>query len=313
MRIARVSLERRVARLGCATVTRERRTAFLLRAVGCLDLTTLDEDDTAERVRAVCDRARRPLGPAVTRALAATGPGWRVAAVCIQPRFLTVARAALDGSGIPIAAVAAGFPYGRGPLAGRLAEIRGALNAGADEIDAVIPREHVMAGDWQRLYDEVRAYRETCGTATLKVILAAGALGSLENVARASAVCLMAGADFLKTSTGRESVNATLPIGVVMARVIRSYRRRTGTCAGLKPAGGIRTTGQALAWTLLVVGELGDRWLGPAWFRLGASGLLDAIERELTRLVADGGPRAEPRAGAREGRAVTEDIGDQSG
>jgi deoxyribose-phosphate aldolase len=298
MRVDHAALEARVARLESATVPPKRRIALLLRAVDCLDLTTLAEDDTTERVRAVCAQARLPLGPAVTRALAAAGPGRRVAAVCIYPRFVPVARAALDGSGIPVAVVAADFPHGRGPVAGRLAEIRGTVNAGAEEIDAVIPREHVLSGDWRRLYDEVRAYREACGAATFKAILAAGTLGSLENVARASAVCLMAGADFIKTSTGREPVNATLPIGVVMARVIRAYRRRTGRRAGLKPAGGIRTAEQALAWTLLVTGELGDRWLGPTWFRIGASALLDAIQRELTRSIVDGEAAAPGGANA---------------
>jgi deoxyribose-phosphate aldolase len=252
---------------------------LLLRIVECLDLTYLDQDGIEQRVRSLCARARHPLGPSPPPG----ADGVRVAAVCIHHRFLPVALAALEGSGITVAVVSADFPHGGGPLAGRVAEIRTAVAGGAGEIDAVVPRAPALAGDWQRLYDEVRAYRAACGAATLKAILATGALPTLDHVARVSAVCLMAGADFLKTSTGREAVNATLPAGVVMARVIRAYRRRTGNRAGLKPAGGISTAAQALAWVWLVEQELGRGSLRPTWFRLGASRLLDDIVRRLAR------------------------------
>ncbi len=279
-----------------------RRPRLLLQIVECLDLTYLEDDGTEQRVRALCARARQPVSPDLARAVGGAA-AIHVAAVCVHHRFLPVARRALAGSGIPVAVVSAGFPRGDGPLAARLAEIRESVAAGAGEIDAVIPRAHVLAGDWQSLYDEIRAYRAACGGATLKAILATGTLASLDDVARASAVCLMAGADFLKTSTGREVVNATLPAGVVMARAIRAYRRRTGTRAGLKPAGGITTAEQALAWARLVERELGIGALNPAWFRLGASRLLEDIDRALAREgigTRSPSPRAagEPRRNA---------------
>lgn len=263
-----------------AAVPDARDRSRLLHLVACLDLTYLEDGGTAERVRALCARARHPLRVAPGAPLAATAPV-RVAAVCVRHRFLPVALAALDDSGIPVAVVSADFPHGDGPLAERVDEIRASAAAGAGEIDAVVPRGPALAGDWESLYDEVRAYRAACGDATLKAILATGALPSLEHVARVSAVCLMAGADFLKTSTGREAVNATLPAGIAMARVLRAYRRRSGTRAGLKPAGGITTARQALGWGRLVEQELGPGALHPAWFRLGASSLLDDVERAL--------------------------------
>jgi deoxyribose-phosphate aldolase len=204
-----------------------------------------------------------------------------VAAVCVYHVFVETAVEALAGSGIPVAAVSAGFPAGLNPLPQRLAEIRASVAAGAAEIDVVITRAHVLTGRWDALYDEVRAFREACGAAHLKTILATGELATLRNVARASAVCLMAGADFIKTSTGKEAVNATLPVGLVMARMIRAYHQRTGHAAGLKPAGGIRSAKQALDWLLMVRDELGTAWLNRRLFRLGASGLLTDIERQL--------------------------------
>jgi len=283
MRVRPAAVDARVTRLEPGRFGSDaRRLRVLLRVVECLDLTYLEDDGTAQGVRALCATARQPVSPHLVRAVGGAA-AIRVAAVCVHHRFLPVARTALAGSGIPVAVVSADFPHGGGPLAGRLAEIRASVAAGAGEIDAVIPRAHVLAGEWQALYDEVRGYRAACGGVTLKAILATGALASLDDVARASAVCLMAGADFLKTSTGREVVNATLPAGVVMARTIRAYRRRTGAHAGLKPAGGITTTGQALAWARLVERELGIRALNPASFRLGASRLLEDIDRALAR------------------------------
>jgi deoxyribose-phosphate aldolase len=208
-----------------------------------------------------------------------------VGAVCVYHRFVPTAVEALEGSGIPVAAVSAGFPAGLSPLAQRLDEIRASVAAGAEEIDIVITRSHVLTEDWRALYDEVRAMRETCGDAHIKTILATGELGTLRNVARASVVCMMAGADFIKTSTGKEPVNATLPVGLVMARAIRDFRERTGHMVGLKPAGGIRTAKDALDWLVLIKEELGDRWLRPDLVRFGASSLLTDIERQLEHVV----------------------------
>jgi deoxyribose-phosphate aldolase len=209
----------------------------------------------------------------------------RVAAVCVYHSFVETALEALEGSGIPVAAVSTGFPAGLSPFAQRIGEIRASVAAGAEEIDVVITRSHALTENWRALYDEVRAMREACGDAHIKTILAAGELGTLRTVARASLVCMMAGADFIKTSTGKESVNATMPIGLVMARAIREYRERTGQLVGLKPAGGIRSAREALEWLALVKDELGDRWLRPDLFRFGASALLTDIERQLEYFV----------------------------
>ncbi|MBI2614113.1 MAG: deoxyribose-phosphate aldolase, partial [Gemmatimonadetes bacterium] len=205
----------------------------------------------------------------------------RVAAVCVYHALVETAAEALEGSGIPVAAVSTGFPAGLSPLPQRLQEIRASLAAGAREIDVVITRSHVLTGRWDKLYDEVRAFREACGEARVKTILATGELGTLRNVAKASLVCMMAGADFIKTSTGKESVNATLPVGLVMTRMIRAYRERTGHRVGLKPAGGLRAAKEALDWMLMIKDELGAEWLTPALFRFGASTLLTDIERTL--------------------------------
>jgi deoxyribose-phosphate aldolase len=192
---------------------------------------------------------------------------------------------ALAGSGIPVAAVSTGFPAGLSPMRQRLEEIRASVEAGAREIDIVISRAHVLTGDWQALYDEVRAFREACGPAHMKSILATGELATLRNVARASMVCMMAGSDFIKTSTGKEPVNATLPVGLVMTRCIREFHERTGYQVGFKPAGGIRTAKQSLEWLMLIKEELGNPWLRPEWFRFGASSLLTDIERQLEHHV----------------------------
>jgi deoxyribose-phosphate aldolase len=251
--------------------------SLLLRAISFLDLTTLSGDDTPARVRDLCARARQPLRPELAERLGAAE--LHVAAVCVYHHFLPVALDALAGSGIPVAVACAGFPAGLSPLSLRVAEVRAAVEAGADEIDAVINRSHVLTGEWEALYDEVRAFRAACGEAHLKVILGTGDLGSLTNVARASRLCMLAGADFIKTSTGKEAVNATLPVGVAMLRSIREYAARTGCRVGFKPAGGIRTPAQALEWLRLVRAELGEEWLRPELFRIGASTLLGEIER----------------------------------
>jgi deoxyribose-phosphate aldolase len=286
LRVNRSAVERRADTIPRRrTVKREWQAAWLLRAISCLDLTTLAGDDTPGRVRRLCAKARLPVRPDVLEGLGVAHLDIKVAAVCVYHSFVETAVHALADSGIPVAAVSAGFPAGLNPLPLRLAEIRASVGAGAGEIDVVITRAHVLTGAWSALYDEVRAFREACGAAHLKTILATGELGTLRNVARASAVCLMAGADFIKTSTGKEPVNATLPVGLVMARMIRDYRERTGHAVGLKPAGGLRSAKQALDWQLMMRDELGTPWLHRRLFRLGASGLLIDIERQLEHFV----------------------------
>jgi deoxyribose-phosphate aldolase len=282
IRINRSAVERRAATIGTRrTVKQDWQVAWLLRAITLMDLTTLAGDDTAGRVRRLCAKARHPVRDDLLAALGAEALPIRVGAVCVYHAFVAVAVDALAGSGIPVAAVSTGFPAGLSPMETRLREIELSVAAGAEEIDIVITRAHVLTGNWAALYDEVKAFRAACGHAHLKAILGTGELGTLRDVARASAVCMMAGADFIKTSTGKEPVNATLPVGLVMARQIRTYRERTGQLVGLKPAGGIRTAKQSLDWLALVKEELGDRWLRPDLFRFGASGLLADIERQL--------------------------------
>src|SRR5213076_1872157 len=265
LRVNRSAVERRAATIPTRrTVKKEWQAAWLLRAITCMDLTTLQGDDTPGSVLRLCAKARRPLRPDLVEALGV---------------------AHLQGSGIPVAAVSTGFPAGLNPFAQRLEEVQASVAAGAQEIDIVITRAHVLTGDWPALYAEVRAFRDACGRAHMKAILGTGDLATLTNVARASMVAMMAGADFIKTSTGKESVNAVLPVGVVMARMIREYEMRTGAAVGFKPAGGIRAAKQALEWLILMKEELGDRWLKPELFRLGASSLLTDIERQLEHFV----------------------------
>ena len=285
-RVNRSAVERRTATLRTRrTVKKEWQAAWLLRAITLIDLTTLSGDDTPGRVRRLCAKARRPIRMDLLEAMGAGQLPIRAAAVCVYHIFVETAVAALEGSSIPVAAVSTGFPAGLSPFEQRIAEIRASVAAGAEEIDVVITRSHVLTENWLQLYQEVRAMREACGDAHIKTILATGELGTLRNVARASLVCMMAGADFIKTSTGKESVNATLPVGLVMARAIRDYRERTGHLVGLKAAGGIRRAREALDWLALVKDELGDRWLRPDLFRFGASTLLTDIERQLEHFV----------------------------
>lgn len=282
IRVNRSAVERRAATLPTRrTVKREWQAAWLLRAVTCLDLTTLSGDDTETNVRRLCAKARRPVRSDILEALGIDASRIHCGAVCVYHRFIPTALEALAGSDIPVAAVSAGFPAGLSPLEQRLGEIRASVEAGASEIDMVITRSLVLGGRWRDLYEEVRACREACGRAHLKVILGTGDLGTLTNVARASTVAMMAGADFIKTSTGKESVNATLPVGVVMTRRIREYAEETGCPVGFKPAGGIRSAANALHWLVLMHEELGRAWLDPARFRIGASGLLTDLERQL--------------------------------
>ena len=282
VRVNTSAAERRAATLPKRrTVKQEWQAAWYLRAITCIDLTTLAGDDTPGRVRRLCAKARQPVRRDLLEALGVADLDIRVASVCVYHGMVETAREALAGSGIPVCAVSAGFPAGLNPFPLRLAEIRESVAAGAGEIDIVISRAHVLTGDWQALYDEVRAFREACGPAHLKAILATGELGTLRNVARASRVAMMAGADFIKTSTGKEKVNATLPVSLVMVRAIREYRERTGFRVGFKPAGGISTARQATDWLALMKEELGDAWMRPGLFRIGASSLLSDIERQL--------------------------------
>ncbi len=274
------AIERRCASLpGRRSLKKAHQAAWLLRAVTMIDLTTLSGDDTPGRVRRLCAKARQPVRADILAAL--DMPPITTAAVCVYHEMVAPAVDALAGSGIPVAAVSTGFPAGLSPFPLRVAEIGASLAAGAREIDIVISRRHVLTGNWQALYDEVREFRAACGPAHMKTILATGELGSLRNVARASLVCMMAGADFIKTSTGKESVNATLPVSLVMMRMIRDYHSRTGVRVGYKPAGGISKAKDALTYLTLLKEELGDPWLSRDLFRFGASSLLGDIERQL--------------------------------
>jgi deoxyribose-phosphate aldolase len=286
VRVNTSAVERRAATLPKRrTVKKDWQAAWYLRAITCIDLTTLAGDDTPGRVRRLCAKARQPVRQEILAALGVEHLNIRVAAVCVYHTMVETAVEALAGSGIPVAAVSAGFPAGLSPFAQRLAEIRESVAAGAMEIDIVISRAHALNGDWQALYDEVRAFREACGPAHLKAILATGELGTLRNVARASHVAMMAGADFIKTSTGKEKANATLPVSLVMVRAIRDYHERTGHFVGFKPAGGISTAKHATDWLALMKEELGREWLDRDLFRIGASSLLGDLERQLEHHV----------------------------
>ena len=286
VRVNRSAVERRAATIPTRrSIKTAWQAGWLLRAVTLMDLTTLQGDDTPGRVRRLCAKARRPVRADLLEQLGMGGVPVQVAAVCVYHAFVETAVEALEGSGIPVAAVSTGFPAGLSPFASRLAEIGASVAAGAEEIDIVITRAHVLTGNWQALYDEVQAFREACGPAHMKAILGTGELATLTDVARASLVAMMAGADFVKTSTGKEPVNATLPVGIVMARAIRAWHERTGQWVGFKPAGGIRTAKQSLDWLAMMKEELGPRWTHPDLFRFGASSLLTDIERQLEHHV----------------------------
>lgn len=267
------------------TVKKEWQAAWLLRAITCMDLTTLSGDDTDERVRRLCAKARQPLQQELLHKLGVEELDIKVAAVCVYHRFVETARRALEGTGIRVAAVSTGFPAGLNPLQERIAEVRRSVEAGADEIDIVITRALVFGAKWQELYDEISEFKRACGSAHMKAILGTGDLMTLRNVGRASLVAMMAGADFIKTSTGKESLNATLPVSLVMVRAIREYAQQTGMAVGFKPAGGIRTAKQSLEWLSLMKEELGNPWMKAELFRFGASGLLADIERQLEHHV----------------------------
>src|SRR5690348_923415 len=282
VRVNTSAVERRVqSHVARRTVKKEWQAAWLLRAITCMDLTTLSGDDTDERVRRLCAKAKHPVQPEIERKLGIEELQIKVAAVCVYHTFVETALHALEGSGVHVAAVSTGFPAGLSPLTERVAEIRRSVEAGAHEIDVVITRAHVFGGRWQALYDEVAAFKLTCRTAHMQVILGTGDLLTFRNVARASFVAMMAGADFIKTSTGKEPTNVTLPVSLVMVRAIREYAQRTGMAVGFKPAGGIRTAKQSIDWLAMMKEEVGLSWTRAELFRFGASGLLGDIERQL--------------------------------
>lgn len=284
IRINTPAVERRAASLPARrSLKKDHQAAWLLNAIRCIDLTTLAGDDTEARVARLCAKARQPVDPELLDALGVTG--LTTGAVCVYPTMVAAAKRALGNSGVPVASVATGFPAGLMPLDLRLAEIRYAVDQGADEIDIVITRAHVLQADWTALYDEMRAMRDACGASRMKAILATGDLKSLENVAKAGHVAMQAGADWIKTSTGKEGVNATLPVSLIMCRAIRDYRDQTGHIVGFKPAGGLRTAKDALNWQILMREELGRDWLSPDLFRIGASSLLGDIERQISHHV----------------------------
>jgi deoxyribose-phosphate aldolase len=281
------AVERRVETLPKRrTVKKDWQAAWLLRAITCIDLTTLSGDDTPGRVKRLCAKARQPVRSDMLARLGLDGEKITVGAVCVYPNRVADAVQALRGTDIPVASVATGFPAGQTPLPQRIAEIEQAIEAGAREVDVVIPRYHVLTGDWKALYDEIAQFRRACGDAAhMKTILGTGDLGTLKQVYQASLVAMMAGSDFIKTSTGKEPENATLAVSLVMVRAIREYLERTGYQVGFKPAGGIGKAKQAMAWQSLMHEELGPEWLMPDLFRIGASSLLTDLERQLYHYI----------------------------
>ena len=280
--IDRSAIERRCKNYGVRrSIKKDKQAAWLLKAITLMDLTTLSGDDTEARVRRLCSKAKKPLNPTLSKALGVDSLNLGVAAVCVYHDMLSAAKKNLSHTEINLAAVSTGFPAGLSPLPLRMQEIEYSVASGANEIDIVISRRHVLEGNWQELYNEVKLFREKCGEAHMKTILATGELGNLSNIARASQICMMAGADFIKTSTGKESTNATLPVSLVMIRMIRDYYNETGIRIGFKAAGGISDTKTALTYMTMIQEELGRRWLEPDLFRFGASSLLGDIERQL--------------------------------
>jgi deoxyribose-phosphate aldolase len=282
VRVNRSAIERRAATMGTRrTVKKDWQAAWLLHAVKTIDLTTLSGDDTPGTVKRLCAKAVQPIRQELLDDLGLGDEKIHTGAVCVYHTFVATAVEALQGTGIPVAAVSTGFPAGLTPFPQKIEEIKASVKDGASEIDIVISREHVLNGAWRNLYDEVKAFREACGDAHMKTIIATGELGTLKNIMRASLVCMQAGADFIKTSTGKEPTNATLAGSLVMVRAIRQFHEQTGYRVGFKPAGGIRSSKQALEWLILMKEELGDEWMQPHLFRIGASALVNDIERQL--------------------------------
>ncbi|MGO4379445.1 deoxyribose-phosphate aldolase [Pseudoduganella sp. RAF53_2] len=283
--VNKAAADRRAASLANRrTVKKEYQAAWLVKAIELIDLTTLSGDDTPGRVERLCMKAMRPLRTDLVEALGLQDRNLMTGAVCVYHEMIQHADKVLKGR-LPIAAVSTGFPAGLTNMETKVREVELSVAAGAQEIDIVITRQHVLTGNWQALYDEMLAYRKACGEAHVKAILATGDLVTLENVAKASWVCMMAGADFIKTSTGKEGVNATIPVSLVMVRAIREYYERTGFQVGYKPAGGVSSAKSALQYMTVMKEELGNEWLEPHLFRIGASSLLTDIERQLEHHV----------------------------
>ena len=286
IRINRSAVERRTATMTQRrSIKKDWQAAWLLKAVSCIDLTTLAGDDTPGNVARLCAKARNPIRMDLLQALGMEDANIRVGAVCVYHNMIESALDALEGSDIPVAAVSTGFPAGQITLNQKIKEIEASVKAGAKEIDIVISRAHVLTSNWKALYEEVSLFRKSCGESHMKAILETGELATLTNTAKASVVCMMAGSDFIKTSTGKASVNATLPVSLVMTRAIREYHEATGFKVGFKPAGGIQKAKQSLDWLILMKEELGDDWLSPDLFRFGASSLLADIERQLEHFI----------------------------
>jgi len=282
IRVNKSAVERRTASLGTRrSVKKDAQLAFMLKAVSCIDLTTLAGDDTPGRVKRLCQKAMNPVSRSILEALGVGDIKLTTGAVCVYHEMVPTAVETLKGSGVPVAAVSTGFPAGLAPMETRLEEIRRSVEAGALEIDIVVTRAHVLSGNWEALYNEVKAFKAACGPARMKAILATGEHGNLTQVGKASMVAMQAGADFIKTSTGMEGVNATLPVSLVMVRQIRDFYERTGIMVGYKPAGGIKTAKDAVVYLTLIKEELGRKWLEPEMFRFGASSLLGDLERQL--------------------------------
>ncbi len=289
LRVNTPALEARASEIGARrSLKKAHQAAWLLRAITCIDLTTLSGDDTADRVKRLCAKAKQPISDDLVQALGVQDLHITTGAVCVYHDMIATARRALEGTNIPVAAVSTGFPAGLSPFNLRVEEIKQSVAEGAQEIDIVISRRLVLEGRWQALYDEIRTMREACGAAHMKAILATGEIGRMKNIAKASMVAMMAGSDFIKTSTGKEPVNATLPVSLVMIRMIREYYARTGHKIGYKPAGGISKAKDSLNYLSLMKEELGDDWLNAALFRFGASSLLGDIERQLDHYVTGG-------------------------
>ena len=281
-RVNKSAVEKRCASVtNRRTVKKHNQAAWLLKAITCMDLTTLSGDDTERRVIRLCNKAKTPLRHDLLKSLGIEASKIKVGGVCVYHQFIRTALHALRGSTIPVVAVSTGFPAGHTPKKTKILEIKESIKSGAQEIDIVISRRHVLSGNWKKLYDEISEYKEASGGACLKTILATGELGTLKNVIKASLVCMMAGANFIKTSTGKENINATLPFTLVMSRAIREYFEHTGFEVGYKPAGGISSAKDCLSHMILIKEELGSKWLHPSLFRLGASSLLSDIERQI--------------------------------
>ena len=282
IRINRSAVEKRCSEYSTRrSIKKQNQAAWLMKVISLIDLTTLSGDDTEARVRRLCRKAINPINEKLVEDLSIESLGLSTAAVCVYHDMLAAAKKVLEGHNIKLAAVSTGFPAGLSPLPLRLEEIKYSVKAGADEIDIVISRRLVLEGKWNKLYDEVKSFRNACGKAHLKTIIATGDLGNLNNIAKASQVCMMAGADFIKTSTGKEPTNATLPVSLVMTRMIRDYYERTGYRVGFKPAGGVSVSKTALQYMIMIEEELGRRWLEADLLRFGASSLLADIERQL--------------------------------